>query len=520
MRALVIQGRFGPTGPKLLEPAPVNCRILQRQTGFTGSHRVSAAFRFSSSAGAPLAPEVRAPMEDFFQADFSNVRIHTGPEAAAIGALAFTSGHDIYFAPGQFNPHVAHGRALIGHELTHVIQQRAGRVRNPFGSGVAIINDHHLETEADRLGLMAARHAVTQRLSGGSSPTAGTVQAKPGATLVPGHSVIWPGTVPGMTPSAIQMMKRKLPKPPPDEEKIERVTKNRKKEKNKAEVITVNEESDNPEKKTKRKPPGNQPWVYKKNKYGVSTRLTFSEAVGVTGGAETTVLDARLNGVDLGKFDNRKLMMGGATREDLLSHNYPAVSCSLPDQTIPHAEDHLLTALETERLARSWTRFASKKGKSGDVLSIRISRAPCIRCAKNLVNYCRQHKLHLRVKAGQYHADTDEDNLTGIGYLDSQGVPVRHWSGERMFSKTNHKGIALYSSWKPAPTVSTYKKTTRTELETQHHEKFKIDRTKYNIPLTSGWGEFSADVRRDNLSNLGETIQQKRPAIYWRRTPF
>jgi ribosomal protein S18 acetylase RimI-like enzyme len=119
------------------------------------------------SGGWPLPREVRQKMEKAMGANFSDVRIHVGPEAAAIGAIAFTWGSDIHFAPGQYNPHTPHGQFLIGHELTHVVQQRAGRVANPYGSGVAVVQDHALEAEADRLGKLAAQapaaHASIQR---------------------------------------------------------------------------------------------------------------------------------------------------------------------------------------------------------------------------------------------------------------------------------------------------------------------------------------------------------------------
>jgi GNAT superfamily N-acetyltransferase len=108
------------------------------------------------SGGWPLPRDVQQKMERSLGASFSDVRIHVGPEAASIGAIAFTWGSDIHFAPGQYNPHTPHGQFLLGHELTHVVQQRAGRVSNPFGSGVAVVQDHALEAEADRSGRMAA----------------------------------------------------------------------------------------------------------------------------------------------------------------------------------------------------------------------------------------------------------------------------------------------------------------------------------------------------------------------------
>jgi hypothetical protein len=42
----------------------------------------------------------------------------------------------------------------------------------------------------------------------------------------------------------------------------------------------------------------NQPWNRKNNDvYGRKNRLTFAEAIGVTGGTQTTHLDASINGV-------------------------------------------------------------------------------------------------------------------------------------------------------------------------------------------------------------------------------
>jgi hypothetical protein len=58
--------------------------------------------------------------------DLSAVRLHTGDDAArrtsAAGALAETSGGDVWFAPGRFRPDLPLGRALIAHELAHAAQ--------------------------------------------------------------------------------------------------------------------------------------------------------------------------------------------------------------------------------------------------------------------------------------------------------------------------------------------------------------------------------------------------------------
>ena len=107
-------------------------------------------------SGQPLPEPIQKKMESFFNTSFADVRVHVGNEAPSIGALAFTHGSDLYFAPGQYNPQSSQGQQLLGHELTHVVQQRAGRVRNPFGSNFAVVQDRSLELEADRMGRQAA----------------------------------------------------------------------------------------------------------------------------------------------------------------------------------------------------------------------------------------------------------------------------------------------------------------------------------------------------------------------------
>jgi hypothetical protein len=116
----------------------------------------TSRLNLSGSVGRALPQHVQQKMEAFFGADFSDVRIHQGPQAQSIGAHAFTMGSAIYFAPGQYSPDTARGQQLLGHELAHVIQQRAGRVRAPAGGGTVVVNDHALEAEADRMGARAA----------------------------------------------------------------------------------------------------------------------------------------------------------------------------------------------------------------------------------------------------------------------------------------------------------------------------------------------------------------------------
>lgn len=80
--------------------------------------------------GQPLTESLRAQFEPRFGHDFSDVRLHTGSDAAEasqnIGAKAFTVGNDVAFGAAQYSPETGAGKTLLAHELTHVVQQKAG----------------------------------------------------------------------------------------------------------------------------------------------------------------------------------------------------------------------------------------------------------------------------------------------------------------------------------------------------------------------------------------------------------
>jgi hypothetical protein len=84
-----------------------------------------------SSPGQALDQGTRSFMEDRFGHDFSQVRVHTDARAAesaqAVSATAYTVGQHIVFAPGRYAPHHSQGQHLLGHELTHVLQQTGDR---------------------------------------------------------------------------------------------------------------------------------------------------------------------------------------------------------------------------------------------------------------------------------------------------------------------------------------------------------------------------------------------------------
>ncbi|HSD82642.1 MAG TPA: DUF4157 domain-containing protein, partial [Anaerolineae bacterium] len=127
---------------KPAEAAPETIVALQRTYGNRAVQRLthdqlseggaldaptSAAIERSQGGGQPLANAVRQPLEQAFQSDFSQVRVHADPQAdrfnRSVQAEAFTLGHDIYFRKDNYAPSTTTGKKLIAHELTHVVQQ-------------------------------------------------------------------------------------------------------------------------------------------------------------------------------------------------------------------------------------------------------------------------------------------------------------------------------------------------------------------------------------------------------------
>jgi hypothetical protein len=157
-KTIIIQGTF-PGGK------PHASVLLQSKMSKPNTHGIEAyplnnTRLILNSTGHPLSTSILQKMESVFKTDFSKIRIHSGRgEAESIGALAFTTGNDIYFANGEYNPDLPHGQRLLGHELTHVVQQKNGRIRNYPNGGITIINDYGLEAEAERMGLAVLTQA-------------------------------------------------------------------------------------------------------------------------------------------------------------------------------------------------------------------------------------------------------------------------------------------------------------------------------------------------------------------------
>jgi hypothetical protein len=91
--------------------------------------------------GMVLQANERERFERRFQADFSGVRLYYRPALGWLGLGAVASGNAIYHA-------VAPTRALIEHELGHIVQQRRAGVDAARGP-MALLDDSRLEADVD-----------------------------------------------------------------------------------------------------------------------------------------------------------------------------------------------------------------------------------------------------------------------------------------------------------------------------------------------------------------------------------
>jgi hypothetical protein len=118
-----------------------------------------------SEAGRQLDTPTRDYFTQQYRHDFTDVRVHTSPAAAAsaahLGAAAYTFGEDVVFARNRYQPTSRAGLRLLAHELAHVVQQRGHTETGQSDPREAMAGSRSLENAAD----VAAARAVA-----GSAP--------------------------------------------------------------------------------------------------------------------------------------------------------------------------------------------------------------------------------------------------------------------------------------------------------------------------------------------------------------
>ena len=128
--------------------------LAPRDSNGVAASAPDAVDRASSSGGNPLPADLRERFEESLGADLSGVRIHTDSASAeaskAVGARAYTTGQDVHFNDGQYNPIDPFGVHLLAHEVAHTVQQQSsGPIHRQHKLEVSSPGDS-FEVEADR----------------------------------------------------------------------------------------------------------------------------------------------------------------------------------------------------------------------------------------------------------------------------------------------------------------------------------------------------------------------------------
>jgi hypothetical protein len=171
-------------------------RLIQRSqassldrlpTGLAGgavNESVQRQIDLARGGGQPLDKGTGTQIGAALGANFSDVHVHTNSQAdqlnRSLNATAFTTGSDIFFSQGAYQPGTPGGQQLLAHELTHVVQQggsKSNKVQAKFTVGPA--NDK-FEQEADQVAV-SIRQGANKPSTGlaQSSGGIGTLQRKP-----------------------------------------------------------------------------------------------------------------------------------------------------------------------------------------------------------------------------------------------------------------------------------------------------------------------------------------------------
>ena len=144
------------------------------------SSELTSAINSARGGGQPLDAGLQQSMGQAMGADFSGVRVHTDAQSdrlnQSIQAKAFTTGEDVFFRQGEYQPGTRGGQETIAHELTHVVQQMQGQVKPKMQTKEGAINKGNvLENEADVTGASAC-HMKSSEKSAFEVSTNSTIQ--------------------------------------------------------------------------------------------------------------------------------------------------------------------------------------------------------------------------------------------------------------------------------------------------------------------------------------------------------
>ncbi len=109
------------------KPENTSLQRMEVVAGGEASTDLDTAINSARGSGQSLDAGLQRTMGQAMGADFSGVKVHTDAQSdqlnQSIQAKAFTTGQDVFFRQGAYDPGSRGGKELIAHELTHVVQQ-------------------------------------------------------------------------------------------------------------------------------------------------------------------------------------------------------------------------------------------------------------------------------------------------------------------------------------------------------------------------------------------------------------
>jgi hypothetical protein len=146
-----------------------------------------AAQVIARSVGQPLPVAARQPLERFFGADLTTVRVHSGPTiaraAGLVSARAMATGSDIFLPNALSESPAAEELPLLAHELTHVVRHGGQSHGSPSAAPSLTLarRASSQEREADEVERMVAG-AIQRQPASLSSPL--TLARAPSPTTI------------------------------------------------------------------------------------------------------------------------------------------------------------------------------------------------------------------------------------------------------------------------------------------------------------------------------------------------
>ncbi|MCT7989849.1 eCIS core domain-containing protein [Laspinema olomoucense] len=158
------------------KPSIMRLTVQRREAleGGAASSDLESTISQARSSGTPLGEPIRRQMEGAFGADFSGVRVHTNNTAdtlnRSLSARAFTTGNNIFFKQGEYNPSSSSGKELLAHELTHVVQQSGGQIANQVVPTGGTVVKRKAQLNSAALQKQAQNKTSIQRLTTSQAP--------------------------------------------------------------------------------------------------------------------------------------------------------------------------------------------------------------------------------------------------------------------------------------------------------------------------------------------------------------